>query len=118
MVKARWSGNERHYLAYRDKCATLLEAGPSAENLPAFVSWVHLFPAALEIISWLQDEARTTESDYLYASRARDLVERVGPDLEIAGVSPATSRPLPGASYKSTFEDIVLCLLAKMGIEQ
>jgi hypothetical protein len=30
VAKARWSGNERIFLAYRDKWATLLEVGPSA----------------------------------------------------------------------------------------
>lgn len=87
-VQARWSGNERIFLAYRDKWATVLQAGPSAKYLPAFVSWVHLFPAALEILAWLEKEAGTADSDYLISSRARDLIERVTPSLEIAGLTP------------------------------
>src|SRR5260221_4770417 len=49
VVKARWSGNERVYRAYRNKWAELLEVGPSAKYMPEFVSWVHLFPPGLEI---------------------------------------------------------------------
>jgi hypothetical protein len=118
VVKARWSGNERIFLAYRDKWATLLEAGPSAKYLPAFVSWVHLFPASLEILAWLENEAETTDSEYLISSRARDLMERVTPSLEIPGLDPTPNRPLPGAAYLPAFADTIESLLARIGVEQ
>jgi hypothetical protein len=118
VVKARWSGNERIFLAYRDKWATLLEVGPSAKYMPAFMSWVHLFPASLEILAWLEKEAGTTDSEYLISSRARDLIKRVTPSLEIAGLEPTLNRPLPGAAYLPAFADTVESVLTRMGVEQ
>jgi hypothetical protein len=117
-VKARWSGNERHYTAYRNKWAALLEVGPSAEYIPAFVSWAHLLPASLEIMAWLDNEAETEDSEYLISSRARDLMERVNHDLEMAGLDVSPTRPTHGTAYLSTFADTVQSLLAKMGVEQ
>jgi hypothetical protein len=118
VVKARWSGNERHFLAYRDKWATLLEVGPSAEFMPVFVSWVDLFAASLQIISWLDDEVDTEDSEYLVASRARDLIERVTPNLEMAGLDVQPRRPVHGVAYLSTFADTVEAVLTKMDVER
>jgi hypothetical protein len=59
----------RHFTAYRDKWATLLDAGSSGKQIPLFVSWAHLFPAALQILTWLDDEAEAKDSDYLISSR-------------------------------------------------
>jgi hypothetical protein len=115
VVKARWSGNERLYLAYRQKWAALLEAGPSADHLPEFVSWVHLLPASLEILAWLEDEAESADSEYLISSRARDLMQRVAPDLEIAGLAPSPDRFLPGPAYLPAFGDTVDSLLVTIG---
>lgn len=118
VIKARWSGNERHFLAYRNKWATLLEVGPSAEYMPSYVPWIHLFPACLEIIDWLDREAETNDSDYLISSRARNLMERVNHNLEMAGIDVSPRRSGHGEAYLSTFEDAVESLLAKMHIEQ
>lgn len=115
VVKARWSGNERLYLAYRGKWANLLEVGPSADHLPGFVSWVHLLPASLEIMSWLEDNAEATDSEYLISSRARDLMDRVTSNLEMAGLALPPSRSLPGASFLPAFVNTVESLLAKIG---
>ena len=117
-VKARWSGNERHFTAHRDKWAALLEAGPSARHIPAFVSWAHLLPASLEIMAWLDNETETEDSEYLISSRARDLMERVNHNLEIAGLDVSPRRPAHGAEYLSAFADTVESLLAKMSVEQ
>ena len=51
------------YTLDSDKWATLVEVGPSAQQMPSFVSWVHLFPASLAIITWLDDEAASEDSD-------------------------------------------------------
>jgi len=117
-VKARWSGNERHFTAYRDRWATLLEVGPSAEYIPSFVSWVHLLPASLEIIAWLEAEAETKHSEYLVSSRARELIEHVSHNLMMAGLDVSPERPVHGSAYLSTFTDTVESILAMMGVEQ
>jgi hypothetical protein len=118
VVKARWSGNERHFIAYRDKWATLLEVDPSGMQIPLFVSWVHLFPAALEIIAWLDDEAEAKDSDYLTSSRARSLMQHVTRDLEIAGIDVSPKHPVPGTAYLPVFAEAVESILAMMGVRQ
>ena len=65
------------YTLDSDKWATLLEVGPSAQQMPSFVSWVHLFPASLAIITWLDDEAASEDSEYLISSRAPSLMQHV-----------------------------------------
>jgi hypothetical protein len=116
VVKARWSGNERHFVAYRDRWATLLQVGPSAGHMPSFVSWVHLLPAALEIIAWLDNESKTEDSEYLASSRARRLMEHVARDLEIAGIDFRSKRAVHGTGYLSTFAEVVDSVLAMMGV--
>jgi len=86
--------------------------------MPAFVAWVDLFTASLQIISWLDNEADTEDSDYLVSSRARDLIERVTPNLEAAGLDVRLRQPVHGTAYLSIFTDNVEAILAKMGIEQ
>jgi hypothetical protein len=117
-VKASWSGNERHFVAYRDRWATVLEVGPSAEYIPSFVSWVHLLPASLDIIAWLDAEAEAQRSEYLVSSRARELMEHVRHNLMMAGLDVSPKRPVHGSAYLSTFADTVESLLAIMGIER
>jgi hypothetical protein len=115
VVKARWSGNERVFLAFRDRWSTLLDLGPSADNMPSFVSWIHLLPILMEVLAWLEREAETADSEYLISSRARDLVERISLDLEMVGVAVPPSRSYPGAAYLSAFEEPVESLLAFIG---
>jgi hypothetical protein len=118
VVKARWSGNERTYLAYRKKWAELLEIGPSADDTPSFVPWTHLFPALLVILFWLGKTAETTDSDYLVSSSARGLIERVAPDLEAAGLAVPSSRSFRGAAYLPAFVGTVESALVAIGAER
>jgi hypothetical protein len=113
VIKAAWSGNERHFTAYRERWVLLLDlAGP---GMPSFVSWVHLLPAALQIIMWLDEKAGTAESDYLIASQARVLINRVTRDLEAAGIDIPHQRPAHGTAYLSVFAEISRALLAQLG---
>jgi hypothetical protein len=111
-VKARRSRNERVFIAYRNKWAELLEIGPAAEFLPIFVSWVHLLPAFAEIIEWLDRVTETEYSEYMVSSSARDLIGRITPDLEVAGLDIEPRSPSHGAAYLSPFVDMVDALLA------
>ena len=86
--------------------------------MPSFVSWIHLFPAILEIIAWLENEAETTDSEYLISSRARSLMEHVTPNLEMAGIDFSPDRPVHGTAYLPTFVEAVESLLTVMGIGQ
>jgi len=82
-ISARWSGNERIFTADRAQWTALL--GRTA--LPAFVPWSHLLPAALEVIGWLDAELGTSNSDYLIASHARTVMDRITHDLNAAAVA-------------------------------
>jgi hypothetical protein len=113
-IKATWSGNERQFTADREKWAALLRHGEAA-SMPSFVSWVHLLPAMLQILLWLDDQAGTTDSDYLVASRARSLMDRLARDLQLAGVEFPGDRPVHGADYLPVFEEANDSLLGLLG---
>ena len=114
VIKAAWAGNERHFTAYRERWARLLGlAGPA--DMPSFVSWVHLLPAALEIITWLDEKADTNESEYLIASQARSLINRLTRDLEAADIDIQHRQPADGTAYLSVFAETSNALLARLG---
>lgn len=116
VIKAAWSGNERRFTAYRERWALLLDiAGP---GMPSFVSWVHLLPAALHIMTWLDEKARTAESDYLISSQARGLMNHLTRDLEAAGIDIQKQRPAHGTAYLAVFADTSNALLARLGAAQ
>jgi hypothetical protein len=83
-------------------------------GIPSFVSWVHLLPAALRIIMWLDEKAGTAESDYLIASQARSLMSRLARDLEAAGIDIQPGRPAHGTAYLSIFAETTNALLARL----
>jgi hypothetical protein len=115
VIRSSWSGNERHFTADRETWATLLDlAGPG--ELPFFVPWIHVLPAAVKISVWLKEKADTIESDYLIASQARGLVNLLARDLEAAGINTNPFNPAYGADYLSAFSDISNALLAKLGV--
>jgi hypothetical protein len=115
VIKAAWAGNERHFTAYRERWAPLLGiAGPA--DMPAFMSWVHLLPAALEIITWLDEKASTSESEYLIASQARSLMNRLTRHLEAAGIDMQHRQPAHGSAYLPAFAETSNALLARLGV--
>lgn len=111
-IRATWSGNERQFSADREAWAALLRL--SLGDIPLFVSWVHLLPVALELVLWLDSEAGTTDSEYLVASRARDLIERRARDLQMAGIDVPEGRSAHGADYLTVFADASDHLLAQL----
>jgi hypothetical protein len=114
VIKAAWAGNERHFTVYRERWALLLDlAGP---GIPSFVSWVHLLPAALQIITWLDEKASTAESDYLIASQARSLMNRLSRDLEAAGIDIQHRQPAHGTAYLPIFAESSKAILARLGV--
>jgi len=115
VIKAAWAGNERHFTAYRERWALLLDlVGPA--DMPSFVSWVHLLPAALEIVIWLDEKADTAESEYLIASQARRLMNRLTRDLEAAGIDLPRRQPAHGTAYLPVFAEISSALLTRLGV--
>jgi hypothetical protein len=115
VIKAAWAGNERQFTAYRERWALLLDlSGPA--DMPSFVSWVHLLPAVLEIVIWLDEKAETAESEYLIASQARRLMNRLTRDLEAAGIDLSRRQPANGTAYLPVFAEITSVLLTRLGV--
>jgi hypothetical protein len=113
VIRATWAGNERHFTAYRERWAVLLDlAGPA--EMPSFVSWVHLLPAALQIAMWLDEKSGTTESEYLIASQARSLMNRLARDLEAADIDIQHRQQAHGAAYLPVFAEISKALLDRL----
>jgi hypothetical protein len=76
---------------------------------------VHLLPAALEIVIWLDEKADTAESEYLIASQARRLMNRLTRDLEAADVNIQYPQPAHGVAYLSVLAQASNALLARLG---
>jgi hypothetical protein len=117
-AKARRSGNARHFIVYRDKWAALLEIGRSGDQIPIFVSWVHLLPAALEILTWLDDQEQAKDSDYLISSRARNLLQHLTRDLEMAAIDTSPKRQALGTAYLPIFAETLASILVMMRVGQ
>jgi hypothetical protein len=106
-VKARWSRNERVFTVHREKWAELLQIGPRAEHLPGSMPWVPLFRALTGIYVWIEREVDPDWSDYLAASAARSLVDRLARDLESAGILLPEPGAFTGADYWQAFEQVL-----------
>src|ERR1700733_7652096 len=113
VIKAAWAGNERQFTAYKDRWALLLDF--AGTGTPSFVSWVHLLPAALQIIRWLDEKVGTAESDYLIASQARSLMNGLARDLEAGGIDIQPRQPAHGTAYLPAFAETSNALLARLG---
>ena len=115
VIRAAWAGNERHFTAHRNKWALLLDlAGPA--DMPSFASWVHLLPPALEIITWLDEKADTAESEYLIASQARSLINRLTRDLAAADLDVQHPQASHSTSYLPAFAETTNALLTRLGV--
>jgi hypothetical protein len=112
VIKAAWSGNERRFTAYRERWTQLLDL--DEPGMPSFVSWVHLLPAALQITTWLDEKAGTAESEYLIASQARTLMNRLTRDLEAAGIDSRHRQAAHGTDYLPIFAETSRALLARL----
>jgi hypothetical protein len=88
------SGSEQRYMIDRTAWAHLL--GTRIDELPQERAWPQLLAALRTIQRWLHDLDLDQRSAYLRASRARDLLEQVRPDLAHAGM-PVGRRPGVGA---------------------
>ena len=101
-------GNEQRFRAPRERWAALL--GIEADELPHHRDWPALLHALRRIVRWLADPQDDELSDYMRASRARELVEEIGSDLRFAGVF-VTDGGRPGAEYWEDFVGTVRAAL-------
>jgi hypothetical protein len=115
VIRAAWAGNERHFTAYRGRWTAFLDLADPA-GVPSFVSWVHLLPAALQIILWLDEKTDTAETEYLIASQARSLMNRLTRDFEAADIDIHHRQPAHGAAYLCVLAETSNALLNRLGI--
>jgi hypothetical protein len=111
VVSALTVGTEQRYTADRPAWAALLGHGP--DELPTHRDWPQLLGALRRILRWSEQPGLATMSDYLRASRARDLLETIRPDLAFAGIPVSFSRS-PKNTWRE-FEEIIEYALMTMG---
>jgi hypothetical protein len=89
VVSAFGSGSELRYRIDRERWGAFLEVPESIRH----VDWVPILLSLRRAIRWVRDTSRSQQSEYLVSSSARDLLERIRPDLEASGVEmPARRR--------------------------
>jgi hypothetical protein len=102
-IEALSAGNERRYSIDKERWAHLLAI--DASQLPVHREWIALFGVLRRIVRWFANPDNEQLSDYMRASRARELVEAITPSLQAAGVVIRTDGPA-GEEYWTEFTDI------------
>lgn len=85
---ARGAGGKRFAI---DRAAWAVLLGLGDEQLPEARAWPQLLGALVQVRRWVRDVEREDLSEYMRASRARDLLENIAAPLSIAGVEIASS---------------------------
>ncbi len=88
VVSAFKSGYELRYRIDRERWAAFLEVPESIE----YVDWIPILLSLRRSLRWVREIAGDEQSEYLMSSGARDLLERIRPDLETAGIEVPASR--------------------------
>lgn len=111
VVSAFAVGSEQRYTADRPGWAVLLGSEP--DELPVHRDWPQLLAVLRRALRWSEQSDLATTSDYLRASRARDLLETISSDLAFAGIPPHSS-PSPDGTWHS-LEEVCERLLTAIG---
>jgi hypothetical protein len=77
-------GGEQRYAIDKDIWAALLQCTPT--SLPEHRDWPQLFSALRTILRWSGAVARASDSEYLLASSARQLLDQMRSELSFVGV--------------------------------
>jgi hypothetical protein len=85
VLSASAVGGEQRYTIDKSGWAALLQSVPA--ELPSHRDWPQLLGALRAILRWSQHEELQSTSDYLRASSARQLLERIRPELAFAGIT-------------------------------
>lgn len=70
---------------------------------PRHFDWIPALGAASKLMRWLDEPARSQQSEYLRASSARQLIDGLEADLRFAGI-PVFGQTARGAAYWDEFE--------------
>jgi hypothetical protein len=109
-VQRYMRGNEGRYSVDHARWAEFL--GVATDDLPTYRDWPRPLLALRELDRWFEDPRLADLSDYMHASEARALMERLEPTLTAAGV--LVSRDGAGADYWASFEQDISRLLEKL----
>lgn len=104
----RGPGGDRFYSADLERWGAFLEL----ERIPSHRDWPELFAAFRLLVRWLRRPDLEELSPYLRASEARQLMQRIEPDLRYAGVR--VSDAGTGADYWETFVENVEAALSAL----
>lgn len=87
-----------------------------ATDLPQWVDWPHVYHGLAELWRWLSAPERETESPYIRASRARELMECLRPQLGDRGLDwmPSDAGRFRGELYWRTFASDIRRLIAAL----
>jgi hypothetical protein len=110
VISAVTVSGEQRYAADREAWAALLRC--EARELPAHQDWRELLAALRRILRFTAQPGLGEHSDYLIASRTRDLLEAVGPELAFAGI-PMSISPRP-EEVERNLEKVIERLLATL----
>lgn len=88
VVSAFGTGYEFRYRIDHQRWGSFLEVPESI----GYVHWIPIFLSLRRTVRWLREASRSQQSDYLLSSSARDLIERIRPDLEVAGIDVSARR--------------------------
>jgi hypothetical protein len=111
VVRTVTVGNQGRYAADHEAWAALLREPP--DGLAAHLDWPQLLGVLRMILRFTADPALEGLSDYLQASRIRDLLESIRPLLAFAGI-PTNISPRPERIGRD-LEDITGRLLGILG---
>jgi hypothetical protein len=92
-------GQELFYALRRDDWMHLLRI--SAAEIPVHTDWIQTLGALRLVLRWLHDDGTESLSEYMRASEARVLLDRIEPDLRFAGFG--VERRGTGAAFWEDF---------------
>jgi DNA-binding transcriptional ArsR family regulator len=93
-------GQDVFYALRRDDWARLLQL--DAEVIPEHRDWIQTLGALRQVLRWLYDDDTESLSEYMRASEARVLLDRIEPDLRFAGFA-VEGRTARGAAFWDQF---------------
>lgn len=111
MVVSTKIGSEQFFAVRHGDWAQLL--GLDERELPIHRDWIQTLGPLRLILRWLRDPRTSELSDYMRASEARQLHERVSPDLRFAGVVTGNGTA-KGAAYWDEFVESVQGVIAAL----
>jgi DNA-binding transcriptional ArsR family regulator len=93
-------GQDVFYALRREDWLRLLQIGD--EEIPEHRDWIQTLGALRQVLRWLYDDGTESLSEYMRASEARVLLDRIEPDLRFAGFA-VEGRTARGAAFWDQF---------------